>query len=303
MPVKQKQWGVEVPLVLSGVIWGSSFVTSKIGVEHMDPVLFSFLRYFIATISILPILIFFKHFDRKVLTNKYIIAVSIMNAVAMAMQNISMTMTTSTNAVLLININVVFTALLAVVVLKEVLTRRTLIGLTIGMVGAFIITTNGDIGSLTGGNILGNVIALMAGVLWSFYVIYLAKAMQAGAEQVSATLVTIMYTMLALVPLTLLVQPSYTVDSTALGMAIYGGVICTTVAFLLYNYGLRVLGATKASIILLTEMVFGMFFSMIFLNEIPTVAIAIGAGLVLFAVGLMSIKRKEKAAPRPDAHE
>ncbi|OPY34519.1 MAG: O-acetylserine/cysteine export protein [Methanomassiliicoccales archaeon PtaU1.Bin124] len=299
----ERKLGAELPLVISGVIWGSSFVTSKIGVEHMDPVLFSFLRYLFASLSIIPILIFFKRFDRKVLTNKYIIAISILNAVAMALQNISMTMTTSTNAVLLININIVFIALLAVLILKEVLTRRTIAGLLLGMFGAFIITTNGSFDSLAGGNVLGNMIALISGLLWAFYVIYLTKALHSGVDEVSATLVTILYTMLALLPLSIVVQPSYAVDATAIGMAIYGGIMCTTVAFLLYNYGLRVLGATTASVILLTEMVFGMFFSIIFLNEIPTVAIAIGAGLILIAVWIMSMKKKDGAVARPKIHE
>lgn len=293
--LKSKQWGLELPLVISGVIWGSSFVTSKIGVEHIDPVLFSTLRYGFATLSLIPILLLFKHFDRKVFTNKYIIAVSILNALAMAMQNYAMTLTTATNAVLLININIVFIALMAVFILKEKLTQRILVGLGLGMFGAFIISTNGDLTSLGGGNFFGNAMALGAGILWAVYVVYLTKALQSGTEEVSATMVTIFYSTLTLIPLTILVQPDYSMDMIGLEMAVYAGIMCTTVAFILYNYGLRALGATTTSIILLVEMVFGMFFAITLLGETPSLATGVGAGFILFAVGVLSFKKKKKA--------
>jgi len=145
--------------------------------------------------------------------------------------------------------------------------------------------------------------ALGAGILWAVYVIFLTKALQSGTEEVSATMVTILYTTLTLIPLTILVRPSYSVDVTGLEMAVYAGIMCTTVAFILYNYGLRSLGATTTSIILLVEMVFGMFFAITLLGEEPSTATAVGAGFILFAVGVLSFKKKKKADQRPAVQE
>jgi uncharacterized membrane protein len=169
--LRTKEWGFEVPLLIAGMIWGSSFISGKIGVEHVDPVLFSFLRYGFATLSVIPIILLFKEFDRSVLLNPIIIFISVINAVAMNLQNIGMTMTTATNSVLLIDINVVYIAVLAVFLLKERMTRQVMVGLVCGIIGVVIISTNGDIGSLGGGTFLGNLFVLLAGLLWSVYVI------------------------------------------------------------------------------------------------------------------------------------
>lgn len=288
--LRTKEWGFEVPLLVAGMIWGSSFVTGKIGVEHVDPVLFSFLRYGFAALSVIPIILFFKHFDRSVLLNPVIIVISVINAVAMNLQNIGMTMTTATNSVLLIDINVVFIAVLAVFVLKERMTRPVMVGMVCGIIGVVIISTNGDINSLGGGTFLGNLFALLAGLLWAVYVIYLTKTLKSGTAVVSASLAIIILTTIVTIPITLLYQPDYSVDMTGWAMAAYTGIFCTTIAFILYSYGLRGLGATTSSVILLIEIVFGMAFAFILLNEIPTLATWIGGVFILLAVMIISIK-------------
>jgi drug/metabolite transporter (DMT)-like permease len=299
--LKQKDWGYEIPLLLAGVIWGSSFVSGKVGVEHMDPVLFSMLRYSMATLCILPILIFFKRFDRSQLRNPVLIGISILNAMAMVLQNVGMTMTTATNTVLLIDINVVYIAILAVFVLKEKLTKMVMFGLVLGLIGVFIISTEGDISHLGGGTFLGNAMALTAGVLWSIYVVYLTRTLKSGADLASATFSIIILTTLVLVPFTILYRPDLTVDPMGLGMAAYTGVICTTLAFILYSIGLRGLGATTTSVILLIEIVFGMLFAILLLSEMPTAATWVGGAFILMAVILISFKKKEEKKEREGA--
>ncbi|QLH75031.1 MAG: EamA family transporter [Methanomassiliicoccales archaeon] len=292
--MKLRDIGTEVPLLAAGVIWGSSFVSGKIGVEHMDPVLFSLLRYLFASLSVLPILLLFKEFDRTVMSSPAVIGISILNAIAINMQNIGMTMTTATNAVLLIDINVVFIAVLSVFVLKEKMSRRLVIGLMLGLIGVFITSTDGDISSIGGGTLQGNLLAFFAGIIWAFYVVYLAKTLRSGTALVSATMAIIIWTTLVQAPLTLLYAPDMNVDSTGWAMAIYTGVICTTIAFTLYSYGLRALGATTSSVILLIEIVFGMVFAVLLLDETPTAGTAIGGLFILLAVITISFKRKKE---------
>lgn len=299
MALSQKEWRAEIPLIIAGLIWGSSFVSGKVGVEHADPVLFSLLRYLFAALSIIPILLLFKHFDRKVLSNPIIIGISALNAIAMVMQNIGMTMTTATNAVLLIDINVVYIAILAVFVLNEKISPKLLVGLGLGIFGVLVISTNGNISNIGGGTLEGNLLALGAGLLWAFYVVYLTKTLMRGAELVSATMAIILYTTLILIPLTLISQPSLEIDGTGWAMAIYTGIICTTLAFLLYTYGLRAMGATSSSVILLIEIVFGMLFAIIFLNEMPTRATVLGGLFILLAVVIISYKKKKKIEASP----
>ena len=185
--VEKREYGYALPLLAACIIWGTSFVAGKVGVENVDPVLFSLLRYGFAALSALPIIFLFKEFDWTVLRSPLIWGISLINAVAMNLQNIGMTMTTVTNAVLLIDINVVYIAVLASFVLKEKLTPRILVGLILGIVGVVIIATNGDVGAVGGGTFMGNMAVLVAGLLWSVYVVYLTKMLKSGTPMVSAT--------------------------------------------------------------------------------------------------------------------
>lgn len=291
--MEKREYGYALPLLAACIIWGTSFVAGKVGVENVDPVLFSLLRYGFAALSALPIIFLFKEFDWTVMRSPLIWGISLINAVAMNLQNIGMTMTTVTNAVLLIDINVVYIAVLASFVLKEKLTPKILVGLILGIVGVVIIATNGDVGAVGGGTFMGNMAVLVAGLLWSFYVVYLTKTLKSGTSMVSATFAIILITTILLVPFALVFTQDWSVNATGLEMAAYTGIFCTTLAFMLYSYGLRGLGATVTSVILLLEIVFGMLFAILLLDEMPTEITAIGGAFIFLAVVVISLRWKK----------
>ncbi|HSV42271.1 MAG TPA: DMT family transporter [Methanomassiliicoccales archaeon] len=296
--MKKKEQRYELPLLLAGIIWGSSFVSGKIGVEHVDPVLFSFLRYVMASLSVLVVLLFYKNFDRSLFRDRTIWAISGFNAVAMVLQNIGMTMTTATNSVLLININIVFIAILAIFILGDRMTKQVGLGLMVGLIGVFVISTNGDISSIGGGSFLGNLFVFTAGILWAFYVVFYSKLLNAGKDLLSSTMTIIMITTLILLPISLAMSPDTHIDGSGWMALVYTGVVCTTVAFVLYAIGLKGLGATTTSVILLVEIVFGMFFAFMVLREIPTISTAIGGAFILLAVVVISIARNGNGKKR-----
>lgn len=61
-------------------------------------------------------------------------------------------------------------------------------------------------------------------------------------------------------------------------------------AWLVMTKGFEYFRATSASIILLSELVFGVFFAFLFFNEIPTSATVIGGILILFSSVLVIVK-------------
>jgi drug/metabolite transporter (DMT)-like permease len=293
--VQRGDYGYTIPLVAASIIWGSSFIAIKVGVTHVDPVLFALVRYGFASMAVLPLIFLFKEFDWRFLRNPLIWGLALLNAVAMNLQNIGMTMTTVTNSVLLIDINVVYIAVLAAFVLKERLTPKIIVGLLLGIVGVLIISTNGDLSSVGGGTFTGNIFVLAAGLIWSVYVVYLTKTLQSGASMVSSTMGLILLTTVFMVPFTIFFAKDWTMDTTGWEMAAYTGIFCTTIAFTLYSYGLKGLGATITSVILLMEIVFGMLFAIILLDEIPTIITAIGGAFILIAVIVISFRwKKEK---------
>jgi drug/metabolite transporter (DMT)-like permease len=280
----------EAFLILSSFLWGTSFVASKIGVGEVDPFLFALLRWLIAA----PVLIFaaylFTDFDLSIFKDKILWLVGLLNAVGLFLQNAGMTSTTATNAVLLVDINVVFVAILASLVLKESITKFTIFGLLIGLLGVFIVSTGGDFGKMTDGSLTGNLLVLAAGIVWAFYIVYQKAAVNKHPDVLMMTSSVVVTTLIVSIPIALLFTQSFALSTNGLMAAMYVALICTGGAFMLYIAGLRGKGATDSSIILLLEIVFAMMFAYLILGEVPDMLTAIGGILIISAIVLVSIQ-------------
>ena len=284
-------------LILAGMIWGTSFVTGKLGVEGTDPYLFTILRSAFSALSVVPFLLM-KDFDSSLFKNKWLWFVAFMNASGLILQNVGLTTTTATNTVLLVDINVVIVAFMASFILKERLNRRILAGLTLGMVGVTFVATKGSLDSLDGGSFIGNLMVFLAGVTWAFYIVFTTRELKKGYSYFQLTCVMIMMTAILAIPVCIPLTVDYEMSTGGLALAAYSGIFCTTIAFLLYNMGLKALGATTTSIILLVEMVFGLLFSFLLLGERPDAYTIAGGGLILLAIVVISIKGFERGLAR-----
>jgi|WetSurMetagenome_2_1015567.scaffolds.fasta_scaffold53195_2 drug/metabolite transporter (DMT)-like permease len=290
----------EAFLIASSFVWGTSFVASKIGVEQMDPYFFAMLRFLIASPVLLLVAYLLTEFDLSIFKDPMIWGIGILNAVGLVLQNVGMTQTTATNAVLLVDINVVYVAILAAVILKERLTRFMVLGLVIGLLGIAIVATGGDMSQIMSGSFVGNIIVLAAGFVWAFYIVYQKKALNKHPDTLMMTSTVIVVTALASIPMALAFSKSFAVTNEGLLASFYVALICTGLAFLLYIAGLKGKGALASSIILLLEIVFAMLFAYLILGEIPTVATAIGGAFIVLAIVFVSVQengKKKKEGP------
>lgn len=281
-------------LLLAGMIWGTSFVAGKLGVEGTDPYLFSAMRSLVSAVSILPVFYLYK-FDFSIFKSKAVWGIAFLNGAGLLLQNVGLTYTTASNTVLLVDINVVIVAVMAAFILKERLNRRTVIGLVMGMTGVALIATKGDLSSLGGGSLIGDLLVFTAGVAWAMYIVFTTKELRKGYELVHFTSAMILLTAVFVVPIGLFMTADSSVGAGGISLALYSGIFCTTVAFMLYNVGLRSLGATTTSIILLVEMVFGLLFSFLLLGERPDLMTMIGGSLILLAIVVISFKGLERS--------
>lgn len=290
----------EAFLIISSFLWGTSFVASKIGVGEVDPFLFALLRWLIAAPVLVLVAYLFTDFDLSIFKDKILWLVGLLNAVGLFLQNEGMTSTTATNAVLLVDINVVFVAILASLILKEAITKFTILGLLIGLLGVFIVSTGGDLGKMTDGSLTGNLLVLAAGIVWAFYIVYQKMAINKHPDVLMMTSSVVVTTLIASIPIALIFTESYALPTNGLVAAMYVALICTGGAFMLYIAGLRGKGATDSSIILLLEIVFAMIFAYLILGEVPDILTAVGGVLIVSAIVLVSLqesngKRKKEA--------
>jgi drug/metabolite transporter (DMT)-like permease len=202
-----------------------------------------------------------------------------------------MASTSATNSVLLVNTNVGVVAILAAIFLAEVITKRIILGIFMGMVGVLFISTNGDLSAIYSGTFWGNILVLAAGWVWAFYIVFQKKVLNRNIDVLMVTGAIIAETMLFLVPMTLLFTPSYSFHPDAWIAILYIGLACTFAANLFYNAGLQGTKASVASIILLLEIVFAMIFAVLILGEMPTIVTAIGGALILLSIIIISFSK------------
>jgi drug/metabolite transporter (DMT)-like permease len=280
----------EAFLIISSFIWGTSFATSKIALEHIDPFYLALLRFIIGAELLLLVALILNRFDLKVFKDPIIWMIGLLNAVGQFLQNVGMMQTSATNTVLLVDINVIFVALIAAVVLKESLTRFTFYGLGLGLIGVVVISTGGKFEQVLNSNFIGNMIVFLAGIIWAFYIVYQKKVLVKNRDVYMTSAAAITTTAIFGVPIGLLLAGNMTIDLQGAIGVLYLGAACTAGAFLFYIAGLKVKGATDSSIILLSEIVFAMLFAFILLSEIPTVFTAIGGVFIVAAILIISIQ-------------
>jgi drug/metabolite transporter (DMT)-like permease len=277
-------------LIIASFIWGTSFAVSKIALEHVDPFYLALTRFVVGAGLLLLVAFLLGRFSLSVFKEPIIWLIGLLNAVGQFMQNYGMMQTSATNTVLLVNINVVFVAIIAAVVLRESLTRYTFYGLGLGLIGVTVISTGGDFEQVMNGNFIGNLIVFLGGVVWAFYIVYQKKALIKNPDIYMTSAGAIATTAIFGVPIGLLLSGSTAIDMEGLLAIIYLGVACTAGAFLFYIAGLKGKGATDSSIILFLEIVFAMIFAFILLSEIPTIFTAIGGVFIVAAILIISIQ-------------
>ncbi|MBC7112509.1 MAG: DMT family transporter [Candidatus Methanomethyliales bacterium] len=279
--------GATAGLLVSTIIWGVSFPVVKAALGEMDPFLFVFLRFGIASLFVLSYLTLFKKKVSKLFRSRILWILGITNALGFAMEFYGMTLTTASKASLLVNVNVVFMAIFATYLLGERMTLRTIVGIILGVIGVALITTEGDPSRLSGGSILGDLIIFLGGIVWAYSNIYNKRAAtELGMTPMEVTESMIIISTLGLLPFLPLSNWTFSTSTLAISSIIYTSIVCTIVGFYLFYRALRELTVVNTGIVLLFEIVVAVVIANTFLGEvIPPVGfiggILIGAGILL----------------------
>ena len=137
---------------------------------------------------------------------------------------------------------------------------------------------------------IGDLLTLCCAVGFAFHIFYTAKFV----KDEDAVLLTIVQMVTAAIIGWIVVlfrgETSFTLESEGLLPLLYLGIFSTTIAYLLQTVAQKFITETKAAIILSTEALWGMAFSIVLLSEVMTTKMMIGAVLILGAIVLSETK-------------
>jgi drug/metabolite transporter (DMT)-like permease len=200
--------------------------------------------------------------------------------------------TTSANAIIIQYVGPVFTAFIGAILLKERPRREHWIAFLFvagGMVALF-----GD--KLGGGRMLGNVLALLSGLTFSFYFVFM-RMQKEGSPLESILLSHWITAGIGIAASFFLPAPRLT--AAAIGVL---GLVQVGVSAILFAYAIKRISAVSANLIAVIEPVFNPVWVFLVLGEAPG-ARALGGGAVILAAvtaaSVASARRAGRASTSP----
>ena len=274
-------------LVVSSVLWGSGFVAVKIGLSYLNPFLFAFIRMGVAGVIQLGVLISLGGLRSKTLKEKSVWALGLFNAMGFTIQFVGMQFTTAAKTALLVDMNVVFVALLSRRFSNESFGKRKQLGVALGIVGAVMITTNGNLSTLTQGQLLGDALVFSSGLIWAgFMVLHKYEQTKHEWNAVELSALVMLLTAVLLMPGAILFGGLNAAPITQVGWewVAYTAIATTVVPYAMWIVALRAVTATIAAIVGMVEIVTAMILSSLLLGETYGAVTLAGAGLVLLSL-------------------
>lgn len=286
-------------VILASVFWGTSFPGTKLILGAVDPLFITAARLGIGSLLGFAILAVLRRLDFGVMRRPIVWGLGFLNALAFDLQNTGLAYTTVSKTALLVNVNVVFIAILMVLVYQERVTSYKVAGITVGLGGVVVLATKLNPETLAGGQFLGDVLVFLSGLAWSFYVVGTKKMVDRGGDYIALTTGILAATaILASVPL-LAFRVATPSEGTAWAGIAYLGLVPTFLPMLLYVYSMRTISPTISALLILLEVIVaGVIAFAMFRDPLDAFTLAGGAFILL---GAYVVARGEKEIPEPGA--
>jgi len=276
-----------VMLILSSVLWGGSFVSVKIGLEYINPYDFAFLRLGSAALILLAVLGTRRGFESTALKEPSVWVLGLLNGMGFTLQFVGLLYTTAAKTALLVDLDVIVVAMLSWRMFGESFGKRKQLGVLLGVLGALLITTNGDLSTLAQGELEGDILVFIAGLIWAVFIVLHKRVQLRKSRNVIEMSATVMAaTALALLPMALLLGGR---DFGSIGMkgwewVAISALVCTVLPYALWVSALKAVTATIAAVVGLLEVVSAMVLSTMLLGETYTSVTLLGAILILGSI-------------------
>jgi len=270
--------------IVTILIWGTTFISTKVLLKSFSPIEILFLRF---SIGLLVLLFIYPHrFVVKSRKQELYFAAAGLCGITFyyLLENIALTYTFASNVGVIVSVAPCFTAILAHLFLRgEKLRPQFFMGFIVALTGIFLISFEGS--SALKLNPLGDILAVLAAVVWSAYSILTRKISEFGYSTVQTTRRTFLYGLVFMIPalfifgfhpnINLLVKPVNLFNILFLGLG------ASALCFVTWNLAVRRLGAVKTSVYIYMVPVITVVTSVLILHEQLTHIAVIGILLTL----------------------
>ncbi|MDZ7808713.1 MAG: DMT family transporter [Gracilimonas sp.] len=289
---------IDLSLILVAIIWALNFSIVKVSLSEIDPYSFNVLRFIFAT-SLLWYFARKKGYSIKVRKKHFwkLVGIGIVgNLFYQLFFIIGINYTYAANAAVMLGTIPIWVALLSQFFTDEKLTLFKGLGVLFAFVGvAFIIIGGEETISFESETFLGNLITLAAAFCWGIYTILSRKYLRVYSPlQYSAFMSMIGLISLTVIGLPFLIKLDWSgISLIGFGGVLYSGALSIGIAYIIWNNGVKKIGAVRTAAYQNLVPVLGLIFGLVLLGEELTVLQYIGASSVI--AGIILARKKTKA--------
>jgi drug/metabolite transporter (DMT)-like permease len=275
-----KQRRAEFLLLATTLIWGSTFVTQKIGLVDVSPLFFVGSRFIIASL-VLTVLFpkKIKNIDKNAFQKGT--ALGILLCLGFVLQTVGLTYTSASKSAFITGMLVVFTPLMQFVIERQFPKLGNILGVLLVTIGLYLLTS--PEGSTFN---LGDGLTLACAILFAIYIVYL-DIVSKETDIFHLTFLQIVVTGLLSVILALLfenIRVEYT--TSFLFVLFYLSLFATLLTTFIQTKFQKDTSPTRAAIIFSIEPVFAAVLAYLVLNEAIGLLGIVGGAVIV--VGLLT---------------
>lgn len=282
--------------IIAVVIWGTTFISTKILLREFSSVEILVIRFLIGVLALAAACPKrMKLTDRR---QEIYYALAGLTGVTLyyLMEIVALSYTFASNVGVIISTAPFFTAVVLHMVLKEEepFYWTFFVGFVVALIGIALISFNGAAFHLSP---KGDLLTVAAAFVWALYSLFLKKINTFGYSTILNTRRIFLWGLLFMIPMALvmgcspeieiLLQPAYLLNFLFLGVG------ACALCFVIWNYAVKVVGAIQTSIYIYLDPIITVAVSAVILKEPVTGLMILGTGLTLAGLFISEYKPKK----------
>ena len=277
-----------VLLLITAIVWGSSFVAQSIGMEKIDAFTFTGIRTMLGVIVLLPVSLLINRgfdFSKKTLFAGLILGLDF--SLAQNFQQFALYYSTSGKIAFITAFYMFFVPLISVIFLKKKVHLMVWAAILLGLVGLFMLCINPqDMTAINPGDIL----ALICAVFFAVQIILIDHFLSQGISGVQLSLMEFAVAMVVSLVLMFIFEKPQTGRIMEAGPALlYSCIMSCGIAYTFQILGQKYTSPVVASLLMCLESVFAVIAGALILHEGMSFKEGLGCVLMFLAIILSQL--------------
>lgn len=269
----------DIALILITFIWGSTFTVVKQGLEHVSPILFVALRFWLASIIVAAFMPGeFRRISARTFRQGAVLSIVMFGG--FIFQTLGLRSTNPSYSAFITSLSVLLVPLFGYLIFRHRPRPQTLAGVLLATLGLFLLLAQMAEFTMR----TGDVMTLICAVMFGFQILLLGRFVSAGDYRQLMLLQTLGTAILSSIAVPLFEQPHVSWNSGLVIALVVTAVFATAFAFYVQARAQRLTTANHAALIFSLEPFFAALFAFWILGEVLTLREWIGGVIILSGI-------------------